>query len=569
MKVTNAKDLKTLGTQARKRMSDAALRIQVGTSTCGLARRADLVKKALEAEVQKQDLKADIVEVGCNGMCYQEPVVDVIQQGRPKITYGAVSADKAAALVTAIKTGSVLQEHALFRTDSEENIIAGEAIPYAADGAPQAIGDLPEYRAYPFYQKQQKIALRNVGLINPESIDEYIAFGGYIALVKALAIPATQVIQEVVTSGLRGRGGAGFPTGTKWKTCSEAAGDIKYVVANGSEGDPDIGMHRSMMEGDPHSVLEGLIIAAYAVGASKGFIYVSTHYPAALAKIREAVRQARDYGFLGKNILGSAFSFDVVIDEGSGGYVCGEETALITTLEGRFGEPRPRPPFPAQKGLWGRPTVVNNLETLAMVPAIIARGGKWYSGIGSKGNAGTKVISLNGSISRSCLVEVPLGITLEEIIAIGGGVTAGRNLKAVTMGGPSGGVLPAQSIKLPLTYDDLGKAGAILGSGLTVIDDSVNMADLANYFLTFFKEETCGKCTTCREGVKKMCELVGELCQGQGSRENIALLERMAQPMIDGSLCALGKTIPAVITSTLKHFAADYNHYIKGSPAAG
>lgn len=569
MKVTSEKDLKTLGTQARKKMSDAALRIQVGTSTCGLARRADLVKKALEAELHKQGLNADIVEVGCNGMCYQEPIVDVIQKGRPKITYGAVTADKAAALVKAIKTDSVLKELALFRTGAEENVIAGEAIPYTVDEVPQPVQALPEYRAYPFYQKQQKIALRNVSLIDPNSIDEYIAFGGYSALAKALAMPAKQVIQEVITSGLRGRGGAGFPTGAKWKTCSEAAGDAKYVVANGSEGDPDIGMHRSMMEGDPHSVLEGLMIAAYAVGASKGFIYVSTHYPAALARIREAVRQAHDYGLLGEKILGSAFSFDVVIDEGSGGYVCGEETALITTLEGRFGEPRPRPPFPAQKGLWGRPTVVNNLETLAMVPAIIARGGKWFSGIGSKGNAGTKVISLNGSVSRPCLVEVPLGTTLEDIIAIGGGVSAGKKLKAVTLGGPSGGVLPAQSIKMPLTYDDLGRAGAILGSGLTVIDDSVNMADLAHYFLTFFKDETCGKCTTCREGVKKMCELVGEICQGQGSRENLALLERMAQPMIDGSLCALGKTVPAVITSTMKHFAADYDHYITGKQAAG
>jgi NADH:ubiquinone oxidoreductase subunit F (NADH-binding)/(2Fe-2S) ferredoxin len=564
MKVTNEKDLKALGTQAGKKMSEAALRIQVGTSTCGLSRRADLLKKALEAEVKKQGLAADIVEVGCNGMCYQEPIVDVIQKGRPKITYGAVTADKAAALVKAIKSGSVLKEHALFRTDAEENVIAGESIPYGTDEAPQPLKELPERGSYPFYQKQQKIALRNAGLIDPNCIDEYIAFGGYSALAAALAMPAMQVIQEVITSGLRGRGGAGFPTGIKWKTCSEAAGEVKYVVANGSEGDPDIGMHRSMMEGDPHAVLEGLIIAAYAVGASKGFIYVSTHYPAALAKIREAVRQAYDYGLLGEAVLGSTFSFDVIIDEGSGGYVCGEETALITTLEGRYGEPRPRPPFPAQKGLWGQPTVVNNLETLAMVPAIIARGGKWFSGIGTTGNAGTKVLSLNGSITRPCLVEVPLGTTLEEIIAIGGGVSAGKKLKAVTIGGPSGSVLPAQSVKLPLTYDDLNKAGAILGAGFTVIDDSVNMADLALYFLNFFKEETCGKCTTCREGVKKMCELVGELCQGQGRQGHIDLLKQMSQPMIDGSLCALGKTVPVVITSTLKHFAADYSHYIKG-----
>ena len=568
MKVKSERDLKTLGTKARKHMSDEGLRIQVGTSTCGLARRADLLKKALEAEVAKQGIAAHIVEVGCNGMCYQEPIVDVIQKGRPKITYGALTADKAAQVVKAIKSESLLEEHALFRTDYEENLITGETVPYVSGQAPQHLEQLPEYRAYPFYQKQQKIALRNVGLIDPNSLDEYLAFGGYSALAKALTLPAGEVIQEVVTSGLRGRGGAGFPTGTKWKACQEAPGSTKYVVANGSEGDPDIGMHRSMMEGDPHTVLEGMIIAAYAVGASRGFIYVSTHYPAALTKIKEAVRQAYEHGLLGDAILGSSFSFEVTVEEGGGGYVCGEETALITSLEGSFGEPRPRPPFPSQKGLWGQPTVVNNLETLALVPAIIARGGKWFSSIGRKGNTGTKVISLNGSITRPCLLEVPLGITLEDIIAIGGGVSTGKKLKALTIGGPSGGVLPAQSVNLSLTYDELTGAGAILGAGLTVIDDTVNMADLTHYFLNFFKEETCGKCTTCREGVKKMCEVVGELCQGLGTPEDITLLEKMAQPMIDGSLCALGKTVPNVVTSTIKHFAPDYQHYIKGKQAS-
>jgi NADH:ubiquinone oxidoreductase subunit F (NADH-binding)/(2Fe-2S) ferredoxin len=565
MKIKSESDLKKIGDKARETLISSAVRIHVGTSTCGLARKANLLKEALEAEIKKQNLKAQVVEVGCNGMCYQEPIVDVLQEGKPKITYGAMTPDQAAPLVKAITKGTILKDHILYRTDEETNLMSDEPVRYASDQPAQPLKEITEYHEYPFYQKQHKIALRNVGLIDPASIEEYISFGGYKGLALALKTSPEKVIQEVITSGLRGRGGAGFPTGTKWKACQEAQGTTKYVVANGSEGDPDIGMHRSMMEGDPHSVLEGLIIAAYAVGASRGYIYISNNYPLALEKIKEAVRQAHDHGLLGENILGTSFSFDVTVDQGGGAYVCGEETALISSLEGRYGEPRPRPPFPAQKGLWDQPTVVNNIETLANIPAIIARGGKWFSTIGIKGNTGTKVLSLNGSIAHPCLIEVPLGISLKEIIALGGGVCEGKELKALTIGGPSGGVLPAQSAKLPLSYDELNKAGSLLGSGITVIDNEVNMADLAHYFLTFFKEETCGKCTTCREGVKKMCEIVGEIRDGRGAVADLTLLERMAQPMIDGSLCALGKTVPIAVTSTIKHFKNDYSAYIKGN----
>jgi len=564
MKIKSESDLKKISDEAKSKLLPSEVRIQVGAATCGVAKRARVIKEVLESEVKRQKLKAKVIEVGCNGMCYQEPIVNVIQKGKPKITYGAMTVDKAAQLVKALKEKTVLKENILFRTDEEEILITDEKVRYVSDQFPESLQEVTEYHQYPFYQKQKKIVLRNSGLIDPRSIEEYMACGGYRSLAKALTMSAEYVIKEVIDSGLRGRGGAGFPTGAKWKACQEAQGDTKYVIANGSEGDPDIGMHRSMLEGDPHSILEGMMIAAYAVGASRGYLYVSNNYSLALENSKEALRQAKEYGLLGENILGSSFSFDMEIDEGGGAYVCGEETALITSLEGGYGEPRPRPPFPAQRGLWNQPTVVNNIETLANIPVITAKGGNWFSSIGVKGNTGTKVISLSGSINNPCLVEVPLGMSLKEIIEIGGGVSEGRKCKALTTGGPSGGVLPAKSVRLPLNYDELSKAGSLLGSGVTVIDDDVSMVELARYFLSFFKEETCGKCTTCREGVKKMHEILEEICQGRGEMEDIALLEKMSQPMSDGSLCALGKTIPNAVISTIKHFRNEYKDYITG-----
>jgi NADH:ubiquinone oxidoreductase subunit F (NADH-binding)/(2Fe-2S) ferredoxin len=567
MKIKSESDLKKIADEAKRKLLPSEVRIQVGAATCGLSKRASILKESLESEIKKQKVKAKVVEVGCNGMCYQEPIVDVIQKGKPKITYGSMTVDKVAQLVRALKEKTMMKENLLFRTDEEEILITGEKVSYLSDKSSKTLPEVTEYHQYPFYQKQKKIVLRNSGLIDPKSIEEYIACGGYSSLAKALTMSAEYIIKDVTDSGLRGRGGAGFPTGAKWKACQEAEGDTKYVIANGSEGDPDIGMHRSMMEGDPHSVLEGMMIAAYAVGASRGYLYVSNNYPLALANIKEAIRQAKEYGLLGENILGSDFSFEVEVHEGGRAYVCGEETALITSLEGEYGEPRPRPPFPAQKGLWNQPTVVNNIETLANIPVIITKGGNWFSSIGTKGNTGTKVISLNGSVNNLCLIEVPLGMSLKEIIEIGGGVSEGKKFKALTTGGPSGGVLPAKSARLPLNYDELSKAGSLLGSGITIIDDDVSMVDLARYFLSFFKEENCGKCTTCREGVKRMHEILEEICQGRGEMEDIALLERMSQPMIDGSLCALGKTVPNAVTSTIKHFKNEYKDYIKGKKA--
>lgn len=567
MKINTEADLKKIGENGKKTLLPSDVRIQVGAATCGLAKRAKALTEALASEVKKQKLKATIVEVGCNGMCYQEPIVDVIQKGKPKITYGTMTVDKVSQLVEAIKKETVLKENLLFRTDVEDRLITDEKTTYLSGPLSNSLQETTEVHQHPFYQQQRKIVLRNCGVIDPKNIEEYIGCGGYQGLAKALNMSAEKIGKEVTASGLRGRGGAGFPTGAKWKACREAHGDVKYIIANGSEGDPDIGMHRSMLEGDPHSVLEGMVIAAYAVGASKGFIYVSSHCPLALANIREAVRQAKEYGLLGDHILGSDFGFEIDIVEGGGAYVCGEETALITSLEGKYGEPKPRPPFPVQKGLWDKPTVVNNIETLANIPVVVVKGGDWFSAIGVKGNTGTKVISLNGSVNKPCLIEVPLGTSLKKIFELGGGVSEGKKLKAFTTGGPSGGVLPAKSFSLSLNYDELNKAGSLLGSGITVIDDDVNMVDLAHYFLNFFKEETCGKCTTCREGVKKMCEILDEICQGNGEPEDLALLEKMSQPMIDGSLCALGKTIPNAVMSTIKHFKSDYKDYMEGKRA--
>lgn len=568
MKIKSEADLKKIGENGKKTLLPSDVRIQVGTATCGLAKRANTIKDALESEVKKQKLKATVVEVGCNGMCYQEPIVDVIQKGKPKTTYGTMTVDKVSQLVGAIKKETVWKENLLFRTDEEDRLITDEKTTYLSGQPSNSFQETTEVHQHPFYQQQQKIVLRNCGVIDPRNIEEYIGCGGYGGLAKALNMSSEKIVKDVTASGLRGRGGAGFPTGAKWKACQEAPGETKYVIANGSEGDPDIGMHRSMLEGDPHSVLEGMIIAAYAVGASKGFIYVSSHCPLALANIREAVRQAKEYGLLGDHILGSDFGFEVDVDEGGGAYVCGEETALITSLEGKYGEPKPRPPFPVQKGLWDKPTVVNNIETLANIPVVVVKGGDWFSAIGVKGNTGTKVISLNGSVRKPCLIEVPLGTSIKKIIELGGGVSEGKKMKAFTTGGPSGGVLPAKSASLSLTYDELNKAGSLLGSGITVMDDGVNMVELARYFLNFFKEETCGKCTTCREGVKKMYEILEEICQGNGELEDLTLLEKMSQPMIDGSLCALGKTIPNSVMSTIKHFKNEYMDCIEGKRAS-
>ncbi len=425
----------------------------------------------------------------------------------------------------------------------------------------------PELASLGFFKSQRLLALRHRGLLNPEEIDEYIALGGYAALPKALFDMTPQrIVEEVKTSGLRGRGGAGFPTGIKWELArnAESESGSKYVVCNADEGDPGAFMDRSLLEADPHAVLEGMVIGARAMGASEGFVYVRDEYPHAVRMITRAIEQAEDYGLLGSDILGSDFDFRVSVVRGGGAFVCGEETALMASIEGREGRPRPRPPYPAQSGLWGCPTNINNVETWANIPCIVERGGEWYSGIGTKESKGTKIFSLVGKVVNTGLIEVPMGMTLREIVFdIGGGVPGGRKFKAVQSGGPSGGCIPESLIDLPVDYEELAKAGAIMGSGgLIVMDEDTCMVDLARYFVSFLEEESCGKCVPCREGIKRMREILTDIVEAKGKEGDIERLEELAYAIKEASLCGLGKTAPNPVLTTIRYFRDEYESHI-------
>jgi NADP-reducing hydrogenase subunit HndC len=424
---------------------------------------------------------------------------------------------------------------------------------------------IPKMKDIPFFKNQRLIALRNRGLIDPDKIEEYIARDGYKALAKVLtSMTPEQVIEEVKDSGLRGRGGAGFPTGQKWELCKKSVETPKYIICNADEGDPGAFMDRSIIEADPFSILEGMAIGAYAMGGTDGYIYVRIEYPLAIERMIGAIEQAREYGLLGKDIFGAGFDFDIEVFQGAGAFVCGEETSLIHSIEGRPAEPRIRPPFPAQSGLWDKPTNINNVETWANVPVIINWGAKWYAEIGTDTSKGTKVFSLAGNINNAGLVEVPMGITLREIIYdIGGGIPNGKSLKAVQTGGPSGGFIPGSLLELQVDYDRLQEAGAIMGSGgMIVVDEDTCMVDIAKFFLDFLSSESCGKCTTCREGVAAMRDILADICNGQGKSEYIQLLEDLAEAVKDASLCALGGTAPNSVLSTLRYFRDEYETHI-------
>jgi NADH:ubiquinone oxidoreductase subunit F (NADH-binding)/(2Fe-2S) ferredoxin len=565
MKIKSADDLKKAQAKAAKSLLPSEMRVTVGASTCGNSQGASQVMELLKEGLKKGKAKATIVPVGCNGLCHKEPVVEVIQKGKPRVVYGPILSEDVPGFVTAITKGGVFKEKALHRIDSETRLIDDQAVRYASEKVSGEMASLPVDEGLSFFKKQLKISMRNCGTVDPESIEEYIGRGGYGSLAKALkAGKPASVIDEATKSGLRGRGGAGFPAGLKWKACRDAKGQPKYVVCNASEGDPDIGMHKSLLEGDPHSVLEGMIIGAYAVGASEGHVYVSDGYDHAAHVMEKAVRDAQEWGLLGNNILGSGMSFRVTVKQGGGAYICGEETALLGSLEGDFGEPRQRPPFPAESGLMDKPTVVNSVETWSAIPVIVAKGGAWFAKIGTKQSTGTKVISISGSVNTPCLVEVPMGTKVKEVIDVmGGGLPGGKKLKAVCTGGPSGGILPAKSVNTPITYEDLTKAGTLLGAGgFVVIDDGVDMVEFARYLTRFFEQESCGKCTTCREGSKRLREILDDLCEGRGRAGDIQLLQNMSQPIHDGSFCALGKTLANPILSTIRHFKGEYEKRI-------
>jgi NADH-quinone oxidoreductase subunit F len=522
---------------------------QVVVSVCGgtgcHAYGCKKVRDAFAKTIKKNgfDKRIRLRYTGCRGFCERGPIVTVQPQG---IFYQRVQEkDVPLILSETIEKGKLL-EHLLYEDAVTKRKVTSE-------------------KDIPFYKAQHRIVLGNNGLIEPTKIEDYVGIAGYRALTKALfEMKPDLIISEVKTSGLRGRGGAGFPTGKKWEDCRKAPGNMKYVICNCDEGDPGAYMDRSLLEGNPHSVLEGMIIGAFAIGASQGFIYVRHEYPLACKNAEIAINQARKAGFLGKNILGSGFDFDIEIAKGGGAFVCGESTALIASIEGRVGEPRSKQIHTVEQGLWGKPTNLNNVETWANIPLIITRGSRWFSSIGTENSKGTKIFSLVGKVKNTGLVEVPMGITLKKIIFdIGGGQQDGRQIKAVQTGGPSGGCIPASAFDLPVDFDSLAKVGSMMGSGgMIVMDEGTCMVDVAKYFVHFLQEESCGKCLPCREGLKRMGEILDKITEGKGDEESLSLLEELAEVVADTSLCGLGKTAPNPVLSALRYFRPEFEAHI-------
>lgn len=503
------------------------------------------VKEALEKELVAQGLvdEINVVKTGCFGFCSLGPIIVVYPEGT---FYHHVKAEDVAEIVEShLKNGQLV-----------------DRLLYDIPGQNKKATDMSHI---PFFQKQERIALRNCGMIDPEKMEEAIARGAYMGLGRALTtMTPEEAIAEVQKAGIRGRGGAGFPAGQKWKFAASYQSDEKYVVVNADEGDPGAFMDRSVMEGDPHSVLEAMAIGGYAIGAHYGYIYIRAEYPGAVKHLQIAIEQAREAGLLGKNIMGAGFDFDVDIRLGAGAFVCGEETALLTSVEGKRGEPRPRPPFPAEKGLWGVPTFVNNVETLANIPMIFTKGADWYSSIGTEKSKGTKVFAMAGKINNTGLVEVPMGTTLRELIYdIGGGIPNGKAFKAAQTGGPSGGCLPAHLLDTEIDFDNLVAAGSMMGSGgLIVMDETTCMVDIAKFFLEFTQDESCGKCPPCRIGTKRMLEILERITRGNGTSEDITNLETLAKTISSSALCALGQTAPNPVLATLKFFRDEYEAHI-------
>jgi NADH:ubiquinone oxidoreductase subunit F (NADH-binding)/(2Fe-2S) ferredoxin len=501
----------------------------------------DNINKELIAEGLKDEIQ--VVKTGCLGFCGEGPVVKIMPD---EILYVNVKADDAGEIVRSLLDDGKEVTRLLYdRKKSTKNV------------------KLP---GMDFYQKQFRIILRNCGVINPEDINEYIARDGYMGLERALfELSPEGVIEELKTSGLRGRGGAGFPTWMKWEFTKKAQSETKYVICNADEGDPGAYMNRSTIEGDPHSIVEAMIIGGYTVGAHEGFIYIRAEYPIAIQRLELAIEQARNHGLLGKNILGSSFDFDIELRLGAGAYVCGEETALLASIEGNRGMPRPRPPFPATKGLWGKPTVINNTETWANIPVILTRGGAWYSSIGTETSKGTKVFALTGKVNNSGLVEVPLGTTLREVIFdIGGGIRGGKKFKAAQSGGPSGGVIPEEYLDIPIDFESLKKLGAIMGSGgLIIMDEDDCMIDIAKFYMQFAVDESCGKCSPCRIGGKQLLEALEMISIGKGEMEHLTNLNRICAAMQKASLCGLGQNTPNPVLSTMKYFENEYIEHIQ------
>ena len=527
-------------------MKPYRMHLMLCTGTGCVSNKAFRIHEVLEDVLKKHHLQDEIavVPTGCNGFCAQGPVMVVQPDG---IFYQMLTEKDIPHLV-------------------EEHFLKGRPVQKLMFTPPGEKAPVPTMSEIEFFGKQRLIALRNRGMIDPESIDEYIGRGGYAALDKALTrMTPEQIVAEVKQSGLRGRGGAGFPTGRKWELCRQANGQPKHVVCNGDEGDPGAFMDRSIIESDPHTVLEGMVIGAKAIGASFGYVYIRHEYPLALKRLVKAIEQAREYGLLGKDILGTGFDFDISVRRGAGAFVCGEETSLIASLQGLPPEPRVRPPFPVESGIHGQPTNINNVETWATVPEIINQGAAWFAGIGTETSKGTKVFSLVGKVRNTGLVEVPMGIALREIVYdIGGGIPNDKRFKAVQTGGPSGGCIPEDLLDLPVDFEKLTEVGSIMGSGgLIVMDEETCMVDVARYFIDFLRDESCGKCTACREGLDVMRQILTDICDGKGKEGDVDLLTELAEAVKDGSLCGLGRTAPNPVLSTIRYFADEYEAHIR------
>ena len=508
---------------------------------CTSSKSPEILENFKRIIKEKNIQNVRVIKTGCFGLCAKGPIVII----RPEDTFYA--------MVKPEDCEEIIESHI------QNGKIVDRLLCKDIDGTKvQKLDDLT------FYKKQKRIALKNCGVINPEDIDEYIAFDGYRALARVLLeMDSDEVIDIITKSGLRGRGGAGFPTGRKWRSTADSKGDVKYVVCNADEGDPGAFMDRSILEGDPHAVLEAMEIAGFAIGAQKGFIYVRAEYPIAVQRLKIAIEQARNYGILGKNIFGTDFSFDIEIRLGAGAFVCGEETALLESIEGKRGQPRVKPPYPAQVGLWGKPTLINNVETYANIAQIILKGPEWYSSIGTENSKGTKVFALGGNVNNVGLVEVPMGTTLREIVYdIGGGIPNGRDFKAAQTGGPSGGCIPKEHLDTPIDYESLKQIGSMMGSGgLIVMDDTKCMVCLAKFYLQFTVSESCGKCTPCRIGTKRMLEILERLCSGEGEEYDIYRLEKLAVNIQKSSICGLGQSAPNPVISTLKYFRDEFRQH--------
>ncbi|MBQ7245964.1 MAG: NADH-quinone oxidoreductase subunit NuoF [Firmicutes bacterium] len=512
------------------------MRVVIGQGSCGIASGAKKTEAEFRKAIKSAKLKVEVTTTGCVGTCYLEPIVDIYDDKGKMTRYVQVQPEKVKEIVDGhIKGGKPVKELTISADDKK------------------------------FIDKQTRVVLRHCGLINPEVIEDYLAVGGYEATKKVVtSMTPEEVIEEIKVSGLRGRGGAGFPTWFKWNAAAQNSGKNKYIVCNADEGDPGAFMDRSVLEGDPHSLIEGMIIGGFAMGATEGVIYCRAEYPLAIKRLEIAMEQARKKGFLGKNIFGSNYSFDIRIKAGAGAFVCGEETALIASLEGERGMPRLKPPFPAAKGYWQQPTNINNVETFANVAWIITNGGAAFGAMGTEQSKGTKVFALAGKIKKGGLAEVPMGLTLKDVIyGIGGGIKNDRAFKAVQMGGPSGGCIPASLVETPVTYEDINKTGAIVGSGgMIVMDEDTCMVDMARYFLDFTRKESCGKCNYCRIGTKRMLEILERITNGEGRDGDIELLEELAEKIKDGSMCGLGQTAPNPVLTTIRYFRNEYEDHI-------